>query len=326
MKPLQDLVESVLGGWPLLKASHTPQGKRWPEMFTQLFSRTGLSPVFRITVQYERHLARKYLFVAPGGTGIAPDNLVNPTLHQKTIDAYKHYMKNAAILLGATDNAKLDEDIEKVIHLETNIAKVSFPSSTFGGKFSLLVNSQVMAKSPLNMIRVGTFAGLNTATNHRIDWLEAVNSILVATKSSLVHFKAADHLAAVNLNFLHDAAEVLDQSTEEVIHNLFSWLLVSVYGPLTSNKFRHTEAQYKAVLTGAQSELPTPEFCFNIVNSKLSFAMGRVYVDTHFTVKEKEAVNLFEIIRFNIRLMIDFFLGSNFGRGGESFVQESTRN
>ena len=138
----------VLGGWPMLKKTHTQHRKHWSQLFTQLFSQTGLSPVFRITVQFERHLQKKFLFVssfcvvtkflllliiliktknnqiAPGGTGVAPDTLLNPLTHQKAIDAYKQYIRVSAIAMGAQDDAKLTEDIEKMIHLETNIAKV----------------------------------------------------------------------------------------------------------------------------------------------------------------------------------------------------------
>lgn len=125
VKPLHDLLDSVLGGWPLLK-SQTQNGNGWKHLFTQLYTRTAISPVFRLTVQFDRHLNQKYLFIGPGGTGIAPGNLLNTELYQKVIEAYKQYIKESALLLGATDGAKLNSDIENIIHLETRIAKVSY--------------------------------------------------------------------------------------------------------------------------------------------------------------------------------------------------------
>ena len=142
------------------------------------------------------------------------------------------------------------------------------------------------------MVRIGNFDGLNLATNNRIDWIATVNSILTATKSNLPHFTGADKLGAVNLEFLHGAAAVLDESNEEVVQNLFAWLLVAVMGPLTTHKLRHNEALYRTSLTGVKSELPTPEYCYNIANSRLPFAMGRLYVDKMFTEADKTQAKL----------------------------------
>lgn len=253
---------------------HIPHGKHWNEVFTSLFAHTGVSPIFRMVVQYQRKLNASLLMIGPGGTGLPPQVLITPTHYATQIKAYRDYIHQSAVLFGATDGPKLNEDIEKMIHLEENIAKV-------------------LSHFPLNFIRLGTLSGLNTATNHRIDWVSWINSIIVATKSSTAHLTLQDKVGVANIDYLHGAAEVLDQTPEEVVQNLFAWLTVSVFGPLTTDKFRHQESIFRAALSGVRIELPTPEYCYNVANSKLPFAMGRVYVDTHFTPEDKkEAVVL----------------------------------
>ena len=163
---------------------------------------------------------------------------------------------------------------------------------------------QVHSQSPMNLIRLSSFSELNTATHQQIDWLETINSILTGTKSKLRNFTTVDHVETVNLNYLDGAIKVMDLSTEEEIHNLFGWLLVSVYGSMTSHKFRQIEAKYNAILTGAQSETPTPQFCYNLANLRLPFVLGRVYVDTHFTPAEKITVIIILLLLINNNLKI----------------------
>lgn len=206
--------------------------------------------------------------IGPGGTVLSPQILHNPTLYKKQYDAYVAYVKTAAILMGATDDAKLTGDIEKMIELETKIAHV------------LQVN-------PHNTIRMGSFSGLNVAMNNRINWVDWFNSILVETKSTTRHFTLRDTVGSANLEYLHSAAAVLDQSPEEVVHNLLAWVAVSTFGPVTTDKFRHEEALYRSAYTGVKSEAPEPEYCYAIANSKLPFVIARIYVDAHFTAADK---------------------------------------
>lgn len=270
LKPLQSMVDTALGGWPMTKAGgHVPHGKHWNTVFTELFAHTGVSPVFRMVVQYQPRMKQSLLMIGPGGTGLPPQVLLNQAHYAKQVQAYKDYIRQSALLFGATDNAKLKEDIEQMVHLEMNIA-------------------HVLQLNPFNFIRLGTLSGLNTATNHRIDWVNWINSILVATKSTTKHLTLEDKIGVANIDYLHGAAEVLDQSKEEVVQNLFAWLTIYVFGPLTTDQFRHNEAVFRSTLTGVKVEVPTPEYCFNVANAKLPFAMGRVYVDTHFTPADKK--------------------------------------
>lgn len=65
IKPLTDLLEKAVGGWPLTKkTAHTPSGQHWNKLFTNLFSHTGLSPIFRLAFGFQPALQKNVVVVS----------------------------------------------------------------------------------------------------------------------------------------------------------------------------------------------------------------------------------------------------------------------
>ena len=193
------------------------------------------------------------------------------------------YMHKSAVLLGAKNDAKLTSDIDKIIHLETNLAKA-------------------LHDHPLNLLRMGSFSGLNNATHNRIDWVDVINSLLTATGSKLAHFKESDTVLSQNMDYLNAAATVLDETPEEVVQNLFGWFIVHVFNSLTTKAARENYNVFQEAISGIPRHPSTPDYCFMLANSRLAWATGRIYVDSHFTPEDKkEATTLVNEIRSAFR-------------------------
>ncbi len=56
--------------------------------------------------------------------GLGRNQLVNTTAYPNIINAYKKYILQTALLLGATNDSRTQNDIEDMLEFESQLAKV----------------------------------------------------------------------------------------------------------------------------------------------------------------------------------------------------------
>jgi hypothetical protein len=56
--------------------------------------------------------------------GLGRNQLVNTSAYPDIVNAYKNYMLQTALLLGATDDSRTHNEIEEILKFESNLAAV----------------------------------------------------------------------------------------------------------------------------------------------------------------------------------------------------------
>lgn len=192
-------------------------------------------------------------------------------------------MRNVAIELGAKDTPELAEEIDETIALETKLAGLNNPLSS-------LFN------------RLDTLDTLNTQTGDILDWITVLNTVLKRVNSTVAPFQGSDQVIVSDTTYLEEVVEILQSTPIRKLQNLFGWLTVVNFGALTTDKLRNLEYDFAAKLSGTRTNQPHWRLCYNIANSRLPFALARVYVDAHFTAQDKkEATVLVEEIRASFK-------------------------
>lgn len=203
----------------------------------------------------------------------------NPDLEE----AYEKFMRQAAIELGAKDNAELTKEIKETIALEIKLAGLEDP---FGSLFN----------------RLDTLATLNIQTGEVVDWIKVLNTVLKRVKSTAPQFQASDQVIVSDTKYIEDAIEVLKATPRRKLQNLLAWGIVVNFGAFTTDKLRNIEYDFAATLRGSRTNQPHWRLCYSIANSRLPFALSRVYVDAHFTAQDKkEATVLVEEIKSSFK-------------------------
>ena len=63
-QPAVDLINSIVGGWPVLGKNTEKTTMNWQQIYTNVVTKAGISPALRFTVQYNRQTFKKMLFVS----------------------------------------------------------------------------------------------------------------------------------------------------------------------------------------------------------------------------------------------------------------------
>lgn len=286
VQPLIDSVEDILGDWPMLQRSANESSvleepKHWTDLFVNLFTRTGISPVFLVHAP----LVTKSHYVFEIEEGIITLNPGRNLKNSSEKSEYREFLRNTSLsLLSAPDSGKLDEDIEAMVNLEASLHQAAL---LHRHKFS------------------GTFTDLKKALNgSSVDWLLIVNRILKKLEIEIFQMGKRDFLQSPHLSYLQTAAHILDSTPLSVVQNWFAWLITVQAGLWTTPEMFTSVRKF----TGEHKEEwdsnwknGTVAFC-STLPSRFPIAMGRIYVQSHFQPAEKtEAESLVTFIEKEFR-------------------------
>lgn len=182
------------------------------------------------------------------------------------------------------------QDIEKLIHFEQQVEKIF--------RETLLHNDDLY----------GTFAEFKVATENRVDWLHLMNRILDNFKSNKMRYTPMSKVDVSNVRYHKLVTQLLGTTPIDVIQNFFGSVLALNYGPVTTQKLRDTIFAFNA----NPQYYRFPENCTELVKY-WPVALGRIYVDTHFSQHEKnDATMLVSEIQasFRANLQADTWLDS----------------
>ncbi len=133
---------------------------------------------------------------------------------------------------------------------------------------------------------VGSFAELATALKGKIDWRAMLNHIqgklsFPGGKDSLPQVTPTDQVHVQTLSYLVEAASILENTPISAVQNWFGVLITVQLKELLPEALQREIANY----TGS-SPKPRKATCSRLLN-QLPAVQGRIYIDTHFSPKEK---------------------------------------
>lgn len=196
---------------------------------------------------------------------------------KKIRESYVEHMTKMFELLGDRPE-KAATEAKIVMDIETKLALASM--------------SQIEQRDPKAIYHMITIAELEKITPN-FSWPQ--------------YFKAFGQEKNKNINlampaFFTKANELLQTISLDDWKIYLRWHLLDCYVSYLSKPFVDQNFKMVAALTGAEKILPRWKRVVNVENGALGFAIGKMYVEQHFSAKQKEAVlEMLQNIRAELR-------------------------
>ncbi|XP_038076776.1 membrane metallo-endopeptidase-like 1 [Patiria miniata] len=267
-QPLIDTLVKV-GGWPMLGTS---PGGNWVEddykfenLLALLAKEYGIAPVISYGVGVDDKNSNLHvLLINQPSLLMGGRDYYLKSNYSKERDAYKDYMVNVAVALGANkDNAT--NDAADLLAFETMIAQLSVPSS-----------ERRDANKLYNVFELGELG----TTYPEVNWTVLFNQLLPDTLTPL-----PDTERVINYSppYIGNLTTWLSSQSNRAVANYMVWRLVSYKFGYLGDKFLDIEQEFGNVLSGTSARSARWRRCIGEVQSSImEFAMGRMYVDLHF--------------------------------------------
>ncbi|CAM1313927.1 MME (predicted), partial [Pycnogonum litorale] len=278
VEPLATLVES-LGGWPVLQNENEPEPNVTINELLVRLSERQLNLLIAVSVQPDVTVTSKNTIYLdqPSDFGVGTLDLINITESNKTIAAYKEFIKSSVMLLSPNaslvNETDLNEDIDDLVDLEAAIAETVTP-----GKFR-----HNATKLNIRMKLGDLKKELKTLTE--IDVLDLVSKTVTKTPIT----KDTDVIVP-GLPYLKKLSEVFRNFSSETVRNYLVWRLVQDQGKLTNKAFRNISFEFAKVTTGLQKQVPRNETCSQMVTHVLNFAAASEYAKMYFPHHLREEI------------------------------------
>lgn len=127
-----------------------------------------------------------------------------------------------------------------------------------------------------------------------VSWLELINSLLPKG----MHVDENETVIVDVPNYLIDLSKILSDTPKRTIANYLMWRIVFQSSDLLTDKLRKRTAAYEAAILGKKNEPPRWKKCVSQTTSKLTIAVGGMYVRRYFNEDAKQrAIELVNNIR-----------------------------
>lgn len=270
-KLMMDSVRLNREGWAPLKptldriaAIKTP---REYQIVTAALDRNGENTMmYGIGIDADqRNSAWNLVNIGQGGLGLGtrdyytsddPDN-------KKVLEAYKTYLTKLFMLVG-NDEATAKSKMQKVIDIETQIAKASYDEVKLR---DIDANYHKMTYTDL----VDQFPG--------IDW----GNVLLASG-----LPAIDTIDVAEPEPIHEVEKILANTPLEDLKTYAEAKVISGATGRLSDDFRKVEFELDAALSGVKQDRPRWKRAVSLVSGSLGEAIGKLYVEKYFPESSKK--------------------------------------
>lgn len=270
-KLMMDSVRLNREGWAPLKptldriaAIKTP---REYQIVTAALDRNGENTMmYGIGIDADqRNSAWNLVNIGQGGLGLGtrdyytsddPDN-------KKVLEAYKTYLTKLFMLVG-NDEATAKSKMQKVIDIETQIAKASYDEVKLR---DIDANYHKMTYPDL----VDQFPG--------IDW----GNVLLASG-----LPAIDTIDVAEPEPIHEVEKILANTPLDDLKTYAEAKVISGATGRLSDDFRKVEFELDAALSGVKQDRPRWKRAVSLVSGSLGEAIGKLYVEKYFPESSKK--------------------------------------
>ncbi len=197
-------------------------------------------------------------------------------------DAYKKYMRTAFILTG-NDSSTADKYVEKVMELETKLAKVSMP--------------RVEMRNPSNIYHKMTLNDLDTLSPN-IEWKKYFDSMGVPEPGD-INVAQPDYIKKVG--------EIIKETPLEDLKLYLSWNVINSAASYLSTPFAEAKFEFSGkTLRGVKAMQPRWKRVLGTINRNLGEPLGHLFVNKYFPPEAKQKAldlvhNLFGVLQSRIQ-------------------------
>lgn len=270
-KLMMDSVRLNREGWAPLKptldriaAIKTP---REYQIVTAALDRNGENTMmYGIGIDADqRNSAWNLVNIGQGGLGLGTRDYYtsdNPD-NKKVLEAYKTYLTELFMLVG-NDEATAKSKMQKVIDIETQIAKASYDEVKLR---DIDANYHKMTYTDL----VDQFPG--------IDW----GNVLLASG-----LPAIDTIDVAEPEPIHEVEKILANTPLDDLKTYAEAKVISGATGRLSDDFRKVEFELDAALSGVKQDRPRWKRAVSLVSGSLGEAIGKLYVEKYFPESSKK--------------------------------------
>jgi putative endopeptidase len=228
----------------------------------------GVSALFDFGEMQDFKQSTHVIGVAGQGSLGLPDRdyyLKNEIKFKQIRQAYLQHITNMFELLG-DDAARAKSEANTVMLLETKLAEASL--------------SRIALRDPSAIYHPMDIAELEKVTPH-FSWQ---------------HYFANIHhpeIKKINLAMptFFSAIDILLNTVSLADWKIYlRWRVIHSFSPFLSQPYVDENFRMMAILTGVEKQLPRWKRVVNAENSALGFAIGKIYVEKHFSATEKQQV------------------------------------
>lgn len=279
VSPLKSAL-NLIGGWPLTEKSEdfNENDYDWRDSLTKQLVYFGLNSIYSITIQPDANdtLVNR-VYYDSAGFGLGRNQLVDRSSYPDIVNAYKKYILQSALLLGANNDSTTHKDIEDLLDFESKLANLSLPLEKKRDS-SIWYNRM-------------TFNAFNQLTDNIVDWLNLTNRIYSKLNSSIT--VRSDELVIIqDKEYYKGVTELIENTPKRVIANYLGWNTVTGFGSYTNKKFRKAVFEFNRVVSGVEKEMELWDSCVNYLSTTLQYAVSRLYVDKNFSQKDKQEASV----------------------------------
>ena len=230
----------------------------------------GLAPLYRFSAQNDFKNSRMVIAgVSQAGLGL-PDRDYYLRDDEKFKTTRKQYVEHMTRMfeLAGVPATKAQTDAERVIDLETELARGSMP--------------RVDQRKPENVYHLTSVAELQTNAP-RFEWPAFFTGLGLADLKSL---------NVAQPEFFREANRLLDEAPLETWKAYLRWNVVDTAAPLLSSAFASQDFAFRGrTLSGQKEILPRWQRCVRAADSNVGEILGQEYVKRAFTPEAKAKMN-----------------------------------
>ncbi|XP_064642205.1 neprilysin-1-like [Lineus longissimus] len=286
--PLMDHL-SYFGGWPVIN-------KTWREEDFDLVdlmikSRTqGVDTLFWTRVKLDEKQSDSHInTIGEAGLGMPSRDYYLNGRDDASLKSYEKYATAMAILLGA-DPSQANEEIEKMVDLEIELAKIKTRQEDerdlekMYNKMTVKELREKYSEFDWGRYMTGVFAFANITSND----------------TDLVIVRKPAYLTAM--------FKLINYTPKRTVANYIVWRRVKGNMDRLPKEYKKPLSAYKKEITGSSGERARWEVCAGYTEKYLGGAVGRIFVQKKFDEKAK---GLAEEMIENIRAAFNEFLDEN---------------
>lgn len=255
-QPLVDLLTD-LGGWELANISATS----WN--FSDL-ARDHLasgSALFGFSVSADaKFSSNQTIYLTQSGLTLPTRESYNDT---KKLAYLQTLMQTAVRLLGGTNSSRVEEEMERVLDLEKELASIFYTNVQLRN-LTLTYNQMTIEDLSANF-----------TIHDQFDWLTYFRGVFefagmrnAITSETVVVVDTVDYFA--------NLSSVLNAFPMDVIENYVKWTVAFPHLSLLSSEFRDLVHEFSANLTGTGAT-PRYEVCTSTTSNAVKYAVSRLY-------------------------------------------------
>lgn len=287
------------GGWPIANPSVNGSDFDWIKVEAS-FKRDPATPmdyassIINFYVTFDaKNTDRNIIYIDQPLLGLGQSYLLAPKNYTTQIDAYKALMNGVALYfgMGTVDAQIVTEQVDKMLQLETEIAKISMTPTEKRQKDKIY-----------NNMTIGELQSLTSQNYSEFKWLELAQEVF----KGIYDIGDTEPIIVVDKNYIENLGTLLSKTEKRDLANYMLWRYVSPQLRHISKETRELYNVYVKAMTGVDKPPERWVLCANEVDGSLGMALSSMFVAKAFHNSSKlEAEEMIAEIRYSFTSMLD---------------------